>query len=424
MLNGIDTGRYNNIDDALKTSGTRHEYSKPRTAHRWTTKCPLAAVPLPEGPASRQSGFDRLHLGQAIQMKVVTGQDADAVIRNIDSATEQLGGQVKSRNAANAEIPPEGMQRIADIRIGDGNVLRGASGTDVLAALKGRLITSTISTAHSPNTGTRSRTGQAGKVESIPAIRMVLSASMPMNSEVQTGLGQWDNHSHAAGKPDRHSGVSKERIANNNGNANTSAQKVLEPGKVIYRMGLPDGFKNRSRPGSCQPEWANRNHSRPDILQRMKVDSQQVDAQPGMDANYAGESTKYQPFDGPALTQMAPHHERSIGLTGRLLFHGSHGAPVDNNLAVRKLVQNNGNGTYDVTLYVPDRFGSLKPSQNRRHGYFRRRWRQTLYAKTGDQDERWAALLEKRLAMETGSYEEIRGSNINKHMHSTGAQTS
>ena len=48
VLNGIDTGRYNNIDDALKTSGTRHEVSKPRTAHRWTTKCPLAAVPPPE----------------------------------------------------------------------------------------------------------------------------------------------------------------------------------------------------------------------------------------------------------------------------------------------------------------------------------------------------------------------------------------
>ena len=43
-----------------------------------------------------------------------------------------------------------------------------------------------------------------------------------------------------------------------------------------------------------------------------------------------------------------------------------------------------------------------------------------LYAKTGDQDEWWAALLEKRLAMETGSYEAIRGSNIHKHMRFSG----
>ena len=180
--------------------------------------------------------------GEAIQMKVVTGRDADAVIRNIDSATEQLGGQVKSRNAANAEIPPEGMQRIADIRIGDGNVLRGASRTDVLAALKGRLnhldnLDSTL-TQH----GHKIPPKQAGEIRIDTGhpdgpFRFHADELRSANQVLDTGTTIRTQPESPTGIPE----FLRKRVANNNGNANTSAQKVLEPGEVI----LPDGSTGR-----------------------------------------------------------------------------------------------------------------------------------------------------------------------------------
>jgi hypothetical protein len=70
---------------------------------------------------------------QAVQMKTVTGESEEAVIRNLQSAIEQLGGD-------KGEHPPQGFQRIADIRIeGAKNPLRFASRAQILAALRGNL---------------------------------------------------------------------------------------------------------------------------------------------------------------------------------------------------------------------------------------------------------------------------------------------
>jgi hypothetical protein len=70
---------------------------------------------------------------QALQMKTVTGDAPDAVTRNLQSAIDQLGGD-------KGEHPPDGFQRIADIRIdGATNPLRFASRAQILAALRGNL---------------------------------------------------------------------------------------------------------------------------------------------------------------------------------------------------------------------------------------------------------------------------------------------
>ena len=427
VLNGIDTGRYNNIDDALKTSGTRHEILEAANRTSLDHQVSLggrstAGKTLPAGKADLIDYTS----GEAIQMKVVTGRDADAVIRNIDSATEQLGGQVKSRNAANAEIPPEGMQRIADIRIGDGNVLRGASRTDVLAALKGRLnhldnLDSTL-TQH----GHKIPPKQAGEIR--------IDTGHPDGPfrfhadelrKCKPGLGHWDNHSHATGKPDRHSGVSKKA-----GRQQQWQCQHFRPESSGTRQGshftgwvYRTGSKSRSRPGSCQPEWANRNsfETRHPPTHEGRQSAGRCPTRYGR--KLRRRKYKYQPFDGPAFNPDGPS-PRAVnqGSLGDCWFMAAMGATSRQQpLAVRKLVQNNGNGTYDVTLYVPDRFGSLKPSTKTVDMDFPSKdGVKPLYAKTGDQDEWWAALLEKRLAMETGSYEEIRGSNINKHMRFNG----
>jgi len=70
---------------------------------------------------------------QAVQMKTVTSESQAAVLRNLQSAIEQLGGD-------KGEHPPHGFQRIADIRIvGAKNPLRFASRAQILAALRGDL---------------------------------------------------------------------------------------------------------------------------------------------------------------------------------------------------------------------------------------------------------------------------------------------
>lgn len=70
---------------------------------------------------------------QAVQMKTVTGESELAVRENLQSAINQLGG-------IKGEHPPQGFQRIADIRIeGAKTPLRFASRAQILAALRGKL---------------------------------------------------------------------------------------------------------------------------------------------------------------------------------------------------------------------------------------------------------------------------------------------
>jgi hypothetical protein len=70
---------------------------------------------------------------QAVQMKTVTSATKLAVIENLQAAIEQLAGET-------GEHPPQGFQRIADVRIeGPKNPLRVASRAQILDALRGEL---------------------------------------------------------------------------------------------------------------------------------------------------------------------------------------------------------------------------------------------------------------------------------------------
>lgn len=70
---------------------------------------------------------------QAVQMKTVTSASKLAVLENLQSAIDQLGGET-------GELPPRGFQRIADVRIeGARNPLRVASRAQLLVELRGAL---------------------------------------------------------------------------------------------------------------------------------------------------------------------------------------------------------------------------------------------------------------------------------------------
>lgn len=89
--------------------------------------------------------------------------------------------------------------------------------------------------------------------------------------------------------------------------------------------------------------------------------------------------------------------------------------------AIEKLIKDNGDGTYEVTLYVRKSWygrpeavtktvDSRMPDKN---------GKTLLYAKTGDQEggksELWTALIEKTVAQHKGSYDLISGGNIGKN---------
>jgi hypothetical protein len=95
--------------------------------------------------------------------------------------------------------------------------------------------------------------------------------------------------------------------------------------------------------------------------------------------------------------------------------------------AIKELLVDNGDGTFDVTLYIRTHAWS-KPTKVTKtiDSRLASKYAGTpLYAGLGDsaegQSEGWAPLLEKRLAQEKGSYNEISGGNISKDFHYAGA---
>jgi hypothetical protein len=88
---------------------------------------------------------------------------------------------------------------------------------------------------------------------------------------------------------------------------------------------------------------------------------------------------------------------------------------------IKKLITDNGDGTFDVSLYIrPDRY--VRPRLVTTTVDSRLAVKHSgkpLYAGIGDQadgqDEIWTALIEKAVAQQKGSYDLISGSKINKH---------
>lgn len=95
--------------------------------------------------------------------------------------------------------------------------------------------------------------------------------------------------------------------------------------------------------------------------------------------------------------------------------------------AIQKLLVDNGDGTFDITLYIRTHSWS-EPSKVTKtiDSQLASKYAGTpLYAGLGDseegQSEGWAPLLEKRLAQEKGSYDDISGGKIAKGFHYAGA---
>lgn len=94
---------------------------------------------------------------------------------------------------------------------------------------------------------------------------------------------------------------------------------------------------------------------------------------------------------------------------------------------IEDLIKDNGDGTYDVTLYIrPNYWSKPKPVVKTIDARLAiKRTDSPLYAKQGDEadgkTELWAALLEKTLAQHKGSYDLISGGNISKGFQFHGA---
>lgn len=94
---------------------------------------------------------------------------------------------------------------------------------------------------------------------------------------------------------------------------------------------------------------------------------------------------------------------------------------------IRRLIQDNGDGTFKVTLYVrKDRYSRPTPIvKNVDARLASKRPGSPLYAgfgdKAGGQTEMWPALIEKAFAQHKGGYEQIEGSNVGKGFHFAGA---
>lgn len=88
--------------------------------------------------------------------------------------------------------------------------------------------------------------------------------------------------------------------------------------------------------------------------------------------------------------------------------------------SIDDLIVDNGDGTFDVTLYIRDSYYGLPdPVTKTIDGRLPEKYaNKLLYAKKGDasdgKGELWPALIEKTLAQHKGSYDEISGGNINK----------
>ena len=129
VLSAIETGRFVEMDDALRASGTRSEILEAASRTARGNDVSLGGRSIDGGsqkPAGKADVVDYT-AGEAVQMKTVTGRSSTAVVDNLNSATKQLGGDVPSGGMADLEVPPQSFQRVADIRVARSNELHGAS---------------------------------------------------------------------------------------------------------------------------------------------------------------------------------------------------------------------------------------------------------------------------------------------------------
>ena len=117
-----------------------------------------------------------------------------------------------------------------------------------------------------------------------------------------------------------------------------------------------------------------------------------------------------------------PHSAKQGALGDCYLLAGCAAEARANPEGIRKLIKDNGDGTFEVTLFIRKNwFTSPEPKKILVDNYFPTRGSEPVYAQVGrtnkKQDEMWMAIFEKALAKETGSYDLISGGHINQSMN-------
>jgi hypothetical protein len=153
-----------------------------------------------------------------------------------------------------------------------------------------------------------------------------------------------------------------------------------------------------------------------------------VAPEPGLRNEDEGGAVAYQPVAGETFVKgegdaqdVDPNDVRQGQLGNCYLMGGMAAVARANPDYIRKLIVDNKDGTYDVTLYVPERAGDRKgkPVTITVSGSFPTNdgGRSTRYARAADSgpkgSELWPLLIEKAWAIHKGTYTNIEGGKVN-----------
>ena len=151
----------------------------------------------------------------------------------------------------------------------------------------------------------------------------------------------------------------------------------------------------------------------------------QDDPQPKMAEKHEG-SAEYKVYKNAVAFMSDGKIDPMAAKQGQLgdcyLIAGAAAEARANPEGVRRLIKDNGDGTFDVTLFTRDNWYSpATPKVVKIDAQLPTLRGQPVYAKvgrsSGDEDGMWMALFEKALAQETGSYGHISGGHINDHLN-------
>jgi hypothetical protein len=164
----------------------------------------------------------------------------------------------------------------------------------------------------------------------------------------------------------------------------------------------------------------------------------QVDALPALREKHASSPWEDQK-DGVAFAQgqsgtakdahaVDPNDVAQGALGDCYLMAGMAGVARANPEAIQKLIKDNGDGTFEVTLHIrPNAYSRPQPIKKTIDARLARKAAggNPVYAQQGDKvdgkTEMWPALLEKTLAQHKGSYDLISGGNVAKGFQFHGA---